>query len=61
MLKNRVKKLNEKITPATPIIVLMEDAEPTEEQKQKMARAKMLGIEPHIIRVIKASEGKGCE
>ena len=61
MLKTRVKKLYEKQEPQQPIIVLIEDEEPTEAQRLTMARAKDAGIEPLIINVIAASKKKGAK
>jgi len=44
--------------PEAPIIILMEDQELTEEQQLEIARAEAAGVEPHIIRVVRASRAK---
>ena len=54
----RIEKLERRMKPEAPIIILMEDQELTEEQQLEIARAEAAGVEPHIIRVVRASRAK---
>ena len=63
MMRTRAKleKLERRYKPEPPIIILMEDQELTEEQQLDIARAEAAGIEPYIIRIVRASKQKQAE
>ncbi len=57
-IRGRTEKLEKKIKPQQPIIVLMEGKGPTEAQQKQIDKAAAAGIKPHIIQIGPASKEK---
>ena len=54
-LETRLNKIKGKIKPQPAIIILKEGEEITQEQQAQLAKSKAAGLEPLVIRVVRAS------